>query len=122
MKTHGPHALTVICRPVLTYGGKGCNKSGAKPTKHGVIYQHGRNPHTLKNEPKLGFRPVAMHIEAVGEKLARESRVNYAKLMTIEHNVKVFFIGRIADEDWETVSNAVDICWRDKKKARKKRH
>jgi len=30
-----------------------------------------------------------------GQKLAQESRLNYAKVYTIEYNVKVFLIGRV---------------------------
>jgi hypothetical protein len=83
------------------------------------VYQSGKTPHVLKGEPKLGFRPVEVHIDAVGEKLPQASRVNYAKLMTVEHNVKVFFIGRVKDEDFDTVSQAVDSCWVAKRQRRK---
>jgi len=46
------------------------------------------------------------------EKLAKESRVNYSKLVTVEHNIRVFFIGRIASEDFDIVTHAVNECWR----------
>lgn len=50
------------------------------------------------------------------EKLAKESRINYSKPMTIEHNVRVFFIGYIPDEDLDTFLAAVDKSWAPKKK------
>ncbi|KAI0197403.1 hypothetical protein EV127DRAFT_10087 [Xylaria flabelliformis] len=102
------------CVPILTYDRRGCGKKGVRPSKHGIIYAVGQKPRLLRNEPELGFEPVPLEIYAEGETLARESRVNYSKLVTIEHNVKVFFIGRISYPYFESVSNAVDKCWNDK--------
>ncbi|KAI1405656.1 hypothetical protein F4819DRAFT_509400 [Hypoxylon fuscum] len=108
------------CVPILTYDRRGCLKKGVRPNKHGIIYMAGHKPRPLKNEPDLGFAPVGLHVYAEGEKLARESRVNYSKLVTIEHNVKVFFIGSITGEDFENVRYAVNECW-DKKMHRSSR-
>ncbi|KAI1319178.1 hypothetical protein F5Y16DRAFT_103805 [Xylariaceae sp. FL0255] len=109
------------CVPILTYDRRGCNKRGIKPNKHGIVYAAGSRPRLLKNEPPLGFDPVALEIDAEGESLAKESRVNYSKLVTIEHNVKVFFIGRISLQDFEIVTNAVNNCWEAKMHKSKKR-
>ncbi|KAK0720386.1 hypothetical protein B0H67DRAFT_485873, partial [Lasiosphaeris hirsuta] len=97
------------CVPILTYERRGCTKRGVKPQKHGVVYPEGGRPHYLRNEPTMGFAPVRLHLEDSTEKLAKESRVNYAKLVTVEHNVKVFFIGTIID--FHVVNAAVDRCW-----------
>ncbi|KAG6011795.1 hypothetical protein E4U43_008123 [Claviceps pusilla] len=99
------------CVPILTYGGKGCNKNGVKPAKHGIIHEHGHKPRMLNGEPKLGFPAVQARITEVGERLSKESRVNYSKLVTVEHNVKVFFIGSVAPECWSQVADAVNDCW-----------
>lgn len=107
-------------RPILTYDRRGCSKKGVRPSKHGIIYMAGTKPRLIKNEPELGFSPVALHVYADGEKLAKESRVNYSKLVTIEHNVKVFFIGSITGSDFEHVRYAVNDCW-DKKMHRSSR-
>ncbi|KAI5867150.1 hypothetical protein GGS23DRAFT_163400 [Durotheca rogersii] len=108
------------CVPILTYDRRGCLKKGVRPSKHGIIYMAGQKPRLLKNEPQLGFEPVALQVYAEGEKLARESRVNYSKLVTIEHNVKVFFIGSITGDEFEKVRCAVNECW-DKKMHRSSR-
>jgi hypothetical protein len=69
----------------------------------------------LKGEPELGFPLVRMAITAPGERLAIESRVNYTKLVTVEHNVKVFFMRSIVKSDYlEVVVKAVDKCWEEK--------
>ncbi|TGJ78312.1 hypothetical protein E0Z10_g10454 [Xylaria hypoxylon] len=102
------------CVPILTYDRRGCGKKGVRSSKHGIIFAAGQKPKLLKNEPDLGFEPVPLEIYAEGETLARESRVNYSKLVTIEHNVKVFFIGRVPYPYFDDVSRAVDKCWNDK--------
>lgn len=79
-----------------------------------MIYS-GKPPKPLEGEPKLGFPPVRMKMDAHDEKLARESRVNYSKLVTIEHNVKVFFIGQVVHSDLGIVGEAVDKCWKEKR-------
>ncbi|KAI1173714.1 hypothetical protein F4777DRAFT_556948 [Nemania sp. FL0916] len=109
------------CVPILTYERKGCLKKGVKANKHGIIYAEGHKPKPLKGEPPLGFKPVQLTVTAEGESLARESRVNYSKLVTIEHNVKVFFIGYISNPDFGTVGYAVDKCWSDKMQKQSKR-
>lgn len=84
-----------------------------------MIYSH-KLHRPLRDEPKLGFPPVRAKITIEGEKLAKESRVNYSKLVTVEHNVKVFFIGYISPDDFEDVEYAVDDCWEKKTRAKKK--
>ncbi|KAG5980452.1 hypothetical protein E4U55_004014 [Claviceps digitariae] len=107
------HSGSYSCfdRPILTYGGKACNKNGVKPAKHGIIHEHGQKARMLDGEPKLGFPAVQAHITEDGERLCKESRVNYSKLVTVEHNVKVFFIGSVAPESWPQVADAVNDCW-----------
>lgn len=56
-----------------------------------------------------------------GEKLARESRVNYSKLVSVEHNFLVFFIGRVHRNDWQIVLDAVDYCWAQKSRQSQRR-
>jgi hypothetical protein len=107
--------MLTIFRPILTYIRQGCKKKGAKPAKHGIVYESTGKPRLIEGEPKLGFRPIRMEIRATGERLARESRVNYSKLVTVEHNVKVFFIGNINLADFDNVvRGAVDRCWQEK--------
>ncbi|KAK3370137.1 hypothetical protein B0H63DRAFT_527884 [Podospora didyma] len=105
------------CVPILTYERRACTKRGVKPLKHGIVYHTGGEPRPLSQEPVLGFPPVEMMPYEKTEKLAPESRVNYSKLVTVEHNNRVFFIGRISPEDFDvTVAPAVDKCWNEKKR------
>ncbi|KAH7632931.1 hypothetical protein B0T09DRAFT_83039 [Sordaria sp. MPI-SDFR-AT-0083] len=101
------------CVPILTYLKRGCSKAGVKPRQHGIVYNAGSQPQLLEGEPQLGFNPIQIEMaDSPSETLTIESRVNYSKLMTIEHNYKVFFIGRVTPEDFrEIVIPAVDACW-----------
>ncbi|KKA30547.1 hypothetical protein TD95_003632 [Thielaviopsis punctulata] len=102
------------CVPILTYGGRGCKKNGVKPDRHGIVVQTGHSPRLIPGEPMLGFPPIHIDIHAKGERLAKESRVNYSKLVTIEHNVKVFFVGSVIAQDADQMQDAVNECWRRK--------
>ncbi|KAH6641427.1 hypothetical protein F5144DRAFT_642630 [Chaetomium tenue] len=105
------------CVPILTYEHQACRKRGVKPLKHGIIYQSGKRPKKLDGEPQLGFDPVCVNLYERTERLVKESRVNYAKLTTIEHNFPVFFIGSIDPADFHNVVRpAVDTCWEKKKR------
>ncbi|KAF5680952.1 hypothetical protein FCIRC_5694 [Fusarium circinatum] len=100
------------CIPISTYGKKGCKKSGVKAEQHGIVVESSnRNPTALPGEPELGYPPVRVHIHEPDERIAKESRVNYSKLTTVEHNVKVLFIGRVVTSDWDTVTEAVNASW-----------
>ncbi|KAJ6442250.1 integral membrane protein (Ytp1) [Purpureocillium lavendulum] len=109
------------CVPILTYGGKACKKKGVKPAKHGIVYERGHKARPLDKEPPLGFPPVKVQMHEEGERLSKESRVNYSKLVTVEHNVKVFFIGSIVGDDWDLVQEAVNQCWEQKNRHKKRR-
>lgn len=102
------------CVPILTYGKLGCLKNGVKPHHHGIVFEKGQQPVRLPNEPALRFDPICMEMNP-GEHISEESRVNYSKLVTVEHNVKVLFVGRILYDDWHIVQQAVDECWDAKK-------
>lgn len=88
--------------------------------KHGVIHERGHKARLLDGEPKLGFAPIRVEMTEEGEKLSKESRVNYSKLVTVEHNVKVFFIGSVVANDWDLVQDAVNRCWSEKNHHKKR--
>ncbi|KAK7932571.1 hypothetical protein PG985_003283 [Apiospora marii] len=100
-------------RPILTYERRGCTKPGVQPGVHGIIYSQGRRSELKPGEKDLGYKPVSCTMNP-HEILVKESRVNYAKLVTIDHNADVQFIGSITESDFSIVRHAVDDCWRKK--------
>ncbi len=87
-----------ICIPILTYGNQGVLKRGVHPEDHAVVYSSKtRGPYLLEDEKGLMTKhPIRVEVFMDSQKLDPLSRLNYAKLYTVEHNVKVFFIGRVA--------------------------
>ena len=54
----------------------------------GIVYDYRQRSKLLDDEPELGFPLVRMNIEVEGETLTKQSRINYSKVVTEEHNVK----------------------------------
>ncbi|KAH8204100.1 hypothetical protein TruAng_001782 [Truncatella angustata] len=101
------------CVPILTYERRACTKPGIRPESHGIAHSSTDYPQLISGEQSLGFEPVSI-LMTNNEKLSIESRVNYSKLQTIEHNARVKFIGSVASESLRVVQDAVDECWRRK--------
>jgi hypothetical protein len=85
----------------LTYGSQGTNKPGVKAEYHAMIHTSREVPSPLRGE-QLVMRAVRMEPSSPQEKLDPKSRVNYAKVYTIEHNIKVCFIGKIHTDSRKT--------------------
>jgi hypothetical protein len=83
--------------PILTYGGRGTTKYGAHPEDHALIYTSQKEP-SLKNGEKLSKKSIRVGPIDPSEALDPASRLNYSKHYTVEHNVKVFFVGRVIPE------------------------
>ncbi len=88
-----------ICIPILTYGYRGVLKPGVHVETHTVVYSSQTDgPYYLAGEEKLlTKKPIKLDMKDPSEKLDPLSRLNYAKTYTVEHNVKVLFIGKVAD-------------------------
>ncbi|KAH8744526.1 hypothetical protein BGZ57DRAFT_291368 [Hyaloscypha finlandica] len=84
-----------LCLPVMTYQRQGLTKHGAQPEHHAAIYSE--KPVTYEDEG-LTKKPIRVEMSNPKEKLDPISRINYAKVYTIEYNVKVYFIGRVHED------------------------
>ena len=84
--------------PICTYGKRGVEKRGFDHTDiqgHAVIYMTGKSPYTPSTEPKMSKNPIQVD-PAGDQELERMSRVNFTKVHTVEHEVKVLNIGRVS--------------------------
>jgi hypothetical protein len=95
----------------LTYQRKATTKRGVKREDHAIIYTGKKPPKELDGEHRLTLRPVQVIPKTPRDKLEKESRVNYAKIYTVEHNVKVLFIGHIAPASEHTFVTDFDGIW-----------
>jgi hypothetical protein len=84
-----------ICLPLLTYSGRGTGKARIKGHEHAAVFT-GSKAVLAPGEAKNGLRPPLRVIpDRVEGELDPMTRLNYAKLYTVEYNVKVRFIGRV---------------------------
>ncbi|CZR58307.1 uncharacterized protein PAC_08199 [Phialocephala subalpina] len=97
------------CVPILTYQRRGFLKSGAHPEDHAVIYTSDKPPNEAVT-PTL--TPIHVQSKTPRDKLQPLSFVNYAKIYTVEHNVKVMFIGWIANESQRSFAKDFDYVWK----------
>jgi len=65
---------------------------------HAIIYMKGTQPARQETEPRTTKEPIAVEPASPDQKLDPMSRVNFGKIYTVEHNVKVLCVGRISDE------------------------
>ncbi|RFU32260.1 hypothetical protein B7463_g4072, partial [Scytalidium lignicola] len=84
------------CIPILTYRGRGTTTRGVDPEMHSIVYSSEDPPGPQKGEDVKALKPpIKVVIGDMRNKLDRASRINYSKVYTVEHNVKVLFIGKV---------------------------
>lgn len=85
--------------PIVTYNGQGVSKKGVNKAEHAIIYSGKSVPDPLPQErPDRGEsgmleEAIRYQPDEPSEKLHVASRINFGKVYTIEHNVKVRAIG-----------------------------
>jgi hypothetical protein len=104
-----------IRRPILTYHRQGTTKPGVKREDHAVVYTGNKPPKEIEGEAELKLRPIRVIPKTPRDKLEKESRINYAKIYTVEHNVKVHFIGRVDPNDHHKLVADFDATWMKKR-------
>lgn len=104
--------LLLISRsPILTYHNQGTKKWGVVPDDHAIVYVGDQAPPNLRGENILSKPPIEMIPKSPRHKLEPASRINYAKIYTVEHNVKVCFIGHIAPSSEMQLMRDFDDTW-----------
>lgn len=84
----------------MTYGGQATTKSGVHAHEHAIIHTT-REPYYVPDEQPLNKVSIRVRPANPQHKLERASRLNYAKVYTVEFNVKVWFIGQVHEEsEW----------------------
>lgn len=96
------------CIPINTYNGHGVAKFTRKPPftaadrrdveAHAIIYMRGCRSTRQENEPKMTKESIMVTPAGPDQKLDEMSRVNFAKVHTVEHNVKVMNVGKVERE------------------------
>jgi hypothetical protein len=87
-----------LCLPLNTYNRQGTTKNGVQSQYYAVVYAQGSEPLFAPGE-MMTKRPISIVVENNLEKLDPMSRLNFGRVYTVEHNLKVSKVGRIAPED-----------------------
>jgi hypothetical protein len=90
-------------------------KSGVKREDHAIIYTGDKPPREIQGEAELMLRPIRVIPKTPRDKLEKESRINYAKIYTVEHNVKVHFIGHVDPKFHHKLVADFDATWMKKR-------
>jgi hypothetical protein len=89
-------------RPINTYNGKGVTKHGLSDDNrraHSIVYMTDTRPSCLPGEKAfLVKKDIAVQKASDDQKLDPMSRLNFGKIYTVEHNVKVMSVGRVTRE------------------------
>jgi len=80
----------------LTYKGRGTSKPGIDASSHAIVYMSNSQPGRLDVETEMTKESICVDPATADQKLNPLSRVNFAKIYTVEHNVKVLPVGTVA--------------------------
>ncbi|KAF2453991.1 hypothetical protein BDY21DRAFT_116615 [Lineolata rhizophorae] len=92
------------CLPIQTYRRQGVGKDTIVKCHHAIIYTGKRPPKPLDIEaPAKGekgmLQPIRVRQRNPNQKMDSLSRVNFNKIYTVEHNVKVYDFGDVHKDD-----------------------
>ena len=94
-----PKATHSICLRISTYSGQATTKSGIVVADHAAVLSVGdtflEHP---EGEPGLTKDPIYIKVETPEEKIDSNSRINFGKPYTVEHNLRIRNIGRVVGD------------------------
>lgn len=115
LKEGASHAT---CLPVQTYSLDGVAKPSVVKSHHSIIYSRSRAPKPKSDELPRGeeegmLRAIRVVARSRSEHLDPMSRLNYDKVYTVEHNIKVYEFGDIHREHLKRFLRNWRKVWRD---------
>lgn len=113
-----PSSLLTAERTIQTYGTQGVAKKGTTKCHHSIIYASRDEPAAAAEEaPNPETREFGM-LTAIRVNSAKPTdimdpmaRLNYIKMYTVEHNVKVYNFGKVHDDFLETMKHQWNWVW-----------
>jgi hypothetical protein len=104
--------LTFSDRAINTYNGLGVTKPGFSQedkSAHSIVYMTDARPYCLPEEGRyLVKKPIAIERASSDQELDRMSRLNFRKIYTSEHKVKVMAVGQVTKESL----SLLHVYWR----------
>ncbi|KAF2453988.1 hypothetical protein BDY21DRAFT_116516 [Lineolata rhizophorae] len=108
------------CLPIQTYSRKGVAKPTVKKNDHAIIYTGKKCPVPTRDEKpsqgEKGMRPYAIRVEPRDPSYSMDplSRINFGKVYTLEHNVKVYDFGKVHKDSRVALKQQFLDVWVDK--------
>ena len=89
-----------VYSPITTYGGQGVAKPGIEPRSHTTLNIRGTQSDIDRDEWEMTKTPLEVVPFSIssGAWLHGKSRLNFGKVHTVEHNLRVCPIGRFSQE------------------------
>ncbi|RMJ29080.1 hypothetical protein PHISP_00023 [Aspergillus sp. HF37] len=100
------------CLPICTYSRQGVAKPGINAQDHAVIYMTGSEPWTSPAEPRMTKEPLEIMPDRPDKKLDKMSRLNFGKVYTVEHNVKVMPVGKVTERSKPKLEGYISRAFR----------
>ncbi|KAM0708465.1 hypothetical protein Q7P35_005117 [Cladosporium inversicolor] len=104
--------------PIATYGGQGVAKSGVVKSEHGIIYTGRIAPRpdkaeltTKPNEEGMRSEPIQVDPDSPLDRLDPKSRINFAAVSTVHHNIKVKSMGKVNRNSIKVLQQHFQNVW-----------
>lgn len=105
------------CLPIQTYSGRGVSKSSLVKAHHAIIYTGSREPKPISSErPRAGegrmqMPGIRVDPKSKADRLDSMARVNFSKIYSVEHNVKVYEFGHVHRDFMGLFIKHFRACW-----------
>jgi hypothetical protein len=86
-----------LCLMLNTYHRQGASKNRIRADNYAAVYPVGGEVR-LSPDENLTKAPFPIKVEEAREYIDPTSRINFGRLYTVEHNIKVLKVGRIPNE------------------------
>lgn len=93
-----PRSFNCLCLSISTYQGKATTKTGISVHDHAAIIPLGSEVQLHPDETALQKSPLYIKVEDPSVFMDPMSRINFAKVSTLEYDSKVRSVGRIVGE------------------------
>ena len=109
---------TNYLRAITTYSGKGVSKNGVKKSEHAIIYTGKEAPSTHPDEEPArgeeGMRKasIRVNLDHKTDKLDTMSRIDFGKVYTIQHNLKVRSLGKVHQQSMNSLFYLFHDVWK----------
>ena len=103
--------------PIATYGTQGVGKSNVTKSEHAIIHTGRSPPAPMRTEEplrgELGMRPDPIRVDPDDreDKLDPRSRIDFGKVHTIQHNIKVKSYGKVNEKSAQALIQQFNNCW-----------